>query len=205
MSEIKTIAVDIDDVLSANAAGFVRYCNQKWGTNLSVDDYTEHWGQMWQVDDHETELRSKHIHENISEVVGNYSHDESAKEVLKKLSKCYKLVIVTSRRRSVEKDTFEWLEKYFGGIFEEVHFAGIWDTAESLDNKVKATKADVLQQVGADYLIDDQPKHCIAAADAGIISLLFGDYKWNRDVELSNNMIRTKTWSDVLEYFNGRS
>lgn len=45
-----TIAVDIDDVLADNAAGFVTFSNERWGTNLTPDDYGEHWVKVWQVD-----------------------------------------------------------------------------------------------------------------------------------------------------------
>lgn len=199
-----TIAVDIDDVLAANAKGFVEYSNKKWGTNLIPDDYHERWALVWGVNEEEAEKRAKQIHADVSHLIGNYEADLSAKEVLKQLSISYRLVIVTSRRRVIEKDTFDWLEKYYPGIFEEVHFAGIWDSGKDLDTRVNATKTDVVKQIGADYLIDDQPKHCLAAAKAGIQTILFGDYRWNRDIKLAKNMIRAKTWQDVLEYFNAR-
>jgi uncharacterized HAD superfamily protein len=67
------------------------------------------------------------------------------------------------------------------------------------------TKTKILAEIGANYLIDDQPKHCIAAAEAGITALLFGDYKWNKDIELKTNMVRVKNWQEVTEYFDGRS
>ena len=198
-----TIAVDIDDVLAANAKGFVEYSNKKWGTNLVPDDYHEHWALVWDVDEEEAEKRAKHIHANTSEIISNYDYDKTAKPVLNKLSGKYKLVIITSRRRVLQKDTFEWLEKYYPGTFEEIHFAGIWDEDQkNLQARIKATKADVVSQVGADYLIDDQPKHCIAVAEAGITAVLFGDYRWNRDIGLGPNMVKARNWQEVLEYFN---
>ena len=47
------IAIDIDDVLAENAIGFVAFSNERWGTRLSVDDYSEHWSEMWRVDSEE--------------------------------------------------------------------------------------------------------------------------------------------------------
>lgn len=38
---MKTIAVDLDDVLSASVPGFVAYSNKRWGTTLTLDDYDE--------------------------------------------------------------------------------------------------------------------------------------------------------------------
>lgn len=199
----QTIAVDIDDVLASSAKGFIDYSNKKWGTSLSPDDYTEHWAIVWAVDEQEAEKRAKHIHANISKIVGSYSHNNDAKPVLAELSKKYNLVIVTSRRKSIQKDTLEWLDIHFKGLFKEVHFAGIWDDLDKdLKIRIKSTKTEVLEQIGANFLVDDQPKHCIAAAEAGIKTILFGDYRWNRDIEPQPNIARAKTWQEVLEYFN---
>ncbi|HLA48993.1 MAG TPA: hypothetical protein VJY84_00415, partial [Candidatus Saccharimonadales bacterium] len=66
-------------------------------------------------------------------------------------------------------------------------------------------KAEVCREIGADYLVDDQPKHCLAAADAGITALLFGDYKWTRVNNLPKNVIKVRNWPAVLEYFNAKS
>lgn len=202
----ETIAVDIDDVLSAFARGFTDFSNKKWGTNLEPDDYNEHWAVVWGIDEQEAKKRGDVIHKNASEIISGLSHDPNARRVLVELAKKYNLVIVTSRRRAIQKDTLEWLNNHFKGIFLEIHFAGIWDDLEKpLEERIKATKADVIKQIGANYLVDDQPKHCFAATEAGITSVLFGDYRWNRDVKLRKNMFRAKTWQEVLEFFHGRS
>ncbi|MBI2285824.1 hypothetical protein HYU82_03300 [Candidatus Saccharibacteria bacterium] len=199
----KTIAVDIDDVLAANAEAFIDYSNRKWGTRLTVDDFTEHWAEMWRVDYEEENRRSKEFHK--SGIFINYRSDREAKPVLKELSKDYKLVVATSRHQVIYTETLKWIEKNFKDVFTEVHFAGMWDDWEkhTLD-KLKITKAEICKQIGADYLIDDQPKHCFAAAEAGITSLLFGDYRWNRNVKLRKNTVRVKNWREVLEYFNDK-
>jgi hypothetical protein len=44
------IAVDVDDVLSQSAKGFVAYSNQRWGTKPTVDDYDDHWAEMWKIE-----------------------------------------------------------------------------------------------------------------------------------------------------------
>ena len=56
------IAIDVDDVLAENAAGFVAFSNQRWGTTLQVDDYDEHWAKIWNVDNEEVERRAKEFH-----------------------------------------------------------------------------------------------------------------------------------------------
>jgi len=193
----KTIAIDIDDVLAINVPAFIAHSNERWGTRLTIDDYEEHWGRMWKVDHQEFRSRSEEFHD--SDLMATYAHQEDAVPVLEKLKKEYKLVVTTSRQIKLEQLTQEWIGKYFEGIFTEIHFAGMWDKITK-DSHL-ATKAALCQQIGADYLIDDQPKHCLAAAEVGLQSLLFGDYPWNKDVEEFDGLKRVNNWCDVAEYF----
>lgn len=196
----QTIAVDIDDVLADNAAGFVAFSNSKWGTRLSVDDYDEHWAKLWRVDHEETARRADLFH--VSGVVKKYQKNTDALDVLLNLHKSFRLVIITSRRLSLKEDTYEWINLHFPNIFEEIHFAGIWDVID--EGSVHATKADIALEIGADYLIDDQIKHCSAAASVGIESILFGDYTWNYTDTLPKGVYRAASWQKVEDYFNGK-
>ena len=194
----KTIAVDLDDVLSINVSAFLEFSNQRWGTSLTIDDFIEDWRTMWGVD---TKTLQTRIQEwDNSKAQANYKHFVDAKGVLLKLKDHYKLIITTSRRNKVAQLTAEWVDKYFPGIFEGVHHAGIFD-----DHKEGAhlgTKAELCRQVEADFLIDDHPKHCFAVAEIGITALLFGEYPWSIDDNLPKGVIRTKNWQEVAEYFN---
>jgi len=106
---------------------------------------------------------------------------------------------VTSRRRLIETDTHEWLAKHYQGIFSEIHFAGFWDDPKAWRHD--ASKADIFQEIGASYLIDDQLKHCLGAAKLGVKGLLFGDYRWNQTNTLPAGVERCVTWADVQDYF----
>lgn len=199
---MKTIAVDVDDVLALAAKDFIAFTNARWGTTLTVDDFDEHWAKVWQVD-HAEELKRKD--EYISSgTIKNYDHFPDAVEVLNKLKKNYKLVVLTSRIKILNKDTRDWIDKYFTDIFSEIHFSGIWDDPNKLSSeKIHYTKAEVFNKICADYLIDDQLKHCIAVAEAGMPALLFGDYKWNQiEGPLPKNITRAKDWLEVLTYFD---
>ena len=195
------IAVDIDDVLSASAAGFVAYTNTKWGTNLGIDDYDEDWVKLWEVD-HATGKARAHEYYNAG-VVSRYENFDEALPVLTKLSKDYGLVIATSRVIHVKEDTLEWLDRHYNGVFSAVHLAGIYDDLH--EDAILRTKADLCKSIGAQYLIDDQPKHCIAVAEIGIKGLLFGDYSWNRQVTLKPGMARVRSWQEVEKYFDGQA
>lgn len=198
----QTIAVDIDDVLAANAQAFVAYGNKHWGTNLAIDDYDEHWGRMWRLD--EAALREFGDAYHASGEIGRLAHFEAALPVLKKLSLRYRLVITTSRRIVVKDETLAWIDTYFAGIFDEVRFAGFFD--DNTAYRHSATKAELAKEIGASYIIDDQLKHCLAAADAGVTALLFGNYPWNQVKEtLPSNVIRVADWLAMQEYFDGKS
>ncbi len=88
-------------------------------------------------------------------------------------------------------------------FFSQIIFSGIWDDGKQ--DAHKRTKTEILQSIGADFLIDDQLKHCISAADAGIGAVLFGAYPWNRVDTLPRGVTRCSDWSAVLEYFDGRA
>jgi uncharacterized HAD superfamily protein len=194
----QTIAVHIDEVLADSAADFIAYSNKKWGTNLSIDDFSEHWAQMWQLDHEKVKAREQAIFNSGIHI--KYKTIDQSLEVLSKLAGDYKLVTITSRSSVLEPTTQEWLDKHYRGIFKEAYFSGIYDKPHP--NRHRFTKANLLKSISADYLIDDQPKHCFAAAELGIKSILFGDYKWNRDIKLPKGVVRVKTWPEVAEYFN---
>lgn len=194
------IAVDIDDVLAMNAQAFVDFSNKRWGTNLTVKDYSDHWHDLWQADDQETQRRIKEY--VASGTFRKYLTVQDAREILNSLKKHYRLAVLTARQTSLQPETNAWLDKNFSDIFDEIHYAGIWDLP--LEEAIKHNKTAVAQRIGAKYLIEDQLKYAIPAAKAGIKVLLFGDYKWNQLDRLPPNVTRVKNWQEVLEYFNGR-
>src|SRR5688572_8309308 len=125
---MKTIAVDIDDVLAANAEAFIAFTNKRWGTNLTVNDYDEHWAKVWQVEYAEEKKRIMDFFN--ARLFKDYRPFLEAVPVLKQLSQNYHLVLLTSRNRLLSADTKDWINRYFKGIFGEIHFSGIWDDME---------------------------------------------------------------------------
>lgn len=197
------IAIDIDDVLSETVEGFMAWSNETYGTSLKVSDYNEDIATMWNVDREESERRAKNFHGGGA--VGQLRHINAARPVLAWLADRYELVVITSRRVISKDQTEAWLNKYFPGIFspEVINFAGIWDNADEQSHN--RTKGDIVKKLGASYLIDDQIKHCVASAELGIETLLFGDYTWNQADELPEGVVRVKDWLEVRKYFDERS
>ena len=196
------IAIDIDDVLAANAEGFVKFSNERWGTHLTVDDYDEHWAKVWQVEEEEVKRRAIELHE--SGTIGRYEKIPDADSILSKLHENHTIIAVTSRRIMVEPETRAWLDRHFTDIIDEVRFAGFYDDLEKTQQGRHATKADIIQQIGAGYFIDDQLKHCLAVAGNGTRVILFGNYSWNQIDTLPDGIVRCPTWFDVESYFQDK-
>lgn len=192
------IAVDIDDVIAANAVGFVKFSNNKYGTRLTIDDYQEHWGEIWKTEHEETERRAIDYHE--SGHIATYDIIDGAFDVLKKLKQRFSLVVLTTRRSSINQLTKEWLEKFYPNIFDNIVFSGFFDAPNK--ESIHQTKGELAKRINANFLIDDQLKHVQSAAAMGIKGLLFGNYSWNKVDELPKDVMRVKNWEEVDQYFH---
>lgn len=194
MSEV--VALDIDDVVVKHVEGFVAWSNATYGTALTVDDYTEDWGELWGVDPRNVEARKRDFFSD--EIVGNFEVVEGAPEGLLALAATKKIIGVTSRRESLRPITESVLEAIAPGAFSNVIFA----TYFSQGVKITRSKAEICQQIGAESLIDDHLKHCLAVNAVGIDAILFGDYAWNRPTEeLPIGVVPADHWGEVLEHY----
>jgi len=198
------IAVDIDDVLSKTSQAFVEFSNATWGHTLKPEDYDEDWAIIWGTSVDVTRERADYLHTNG--MFGETLHFSDAVSALERLHDRYKLVVATSRRSLIAQITKEWLETYYKGIFDGIFFSGIYDgKLGKYDEHLSKTKNDILLEIGADYLIDDQLKHCIAAKEHGVEAILFGNYKWNQTDSLPQHVTRCVDWQAVEEYFAKRN
>lgn len=194
------IAIDCDDVLSASAEAFVAFSNTRWGTKLAIDDFQEDWSKMWQLDHQKATERALEFH--TSGVISDYRKYDEALPVLEYLKQAYSLVVLTSRNSNINAETRAWIDREYAGIFDEIYFSGIFDKKLHSDSVYSLTKASMLQEIGASYIIDDQVKHCVGALEVGIKPVLFGDYAWNQDDSLDGNIKRCANWSEVRDYFD---
>lgn len=198
MVEGKRIAWDIDDVLADNAGGFAEFCNTTWGLSMKPEDFSEDWCAMWGVDLEEVNRRSRIFHG--SDVPLHYAPLVGAHDVVAALAEHNTNLVVTSRREALRAHTATWLDQHFSGLFASVHHSGIFDQETDTDHLL--TKADVLVQISADFIVDDQPKHCFAAAERGIQAILYGNYNWNQVKLLPKGVVRCETPEALKEYFN---
>lgn len=197
------IAVDVDDVLSKTSQGFIEFSNKTWGHTLTQDDYDEDWAKVWGTSVEVARERADFVHENG--MFAEFSNFPEALQVLTKLREKYILVVATSRRTTIEVLSKDWLQRHFAGIFEGVYFTGIYDgKLGEHEDHITRTKNDLLVEIGADYLIDDQLKHCFAVGEHGVDAVLFGDYAWNQSDDLPKHVTRCEDWEAVEAYFAAR-
>lgn len=199
---MKTIAIDVDDVLSLCGRSFIDYHNFHYGTNLTdtalqyKGDYWWYWNAVLKaeagIDQQEAERRLMEFLRSDNHIIKQPVMN-GAKEALLELKKNYKLVIITARHFSIEESTRQWLLDEFKDTFDDIYFI------HQPDKKI--TKAEVCKSIGAEYLIDDAFDHCELAASQGITALMFGQYGWNSYQELPEKVIRIKNWKEILTFF----
>lgn len=191
-----SIAIDLDDVLAAHAEAVISFSNMHYSTQLTIEDYNDHWAAMWKVSQDESYRRSIALHDPKFVEAFSVKQVEVAKQTLEKMQASYDLYIVTARAVELIPITRAWVGQHFPGIFRDIHFVPIWDPNNTL------TKADICTQIGANYLIDDLAKHCNIAASQGIQAILFGDYAWNRAEAITDGVTRCRDWHDVIAFFS---
>jgi len=196
------IAIDLDDVLADSTESLRLLVNERAGSELTKKHYKvngEYWGyyeRVWQTHGLEDKVSFEQLN---SEMVDDQSHVPllpGASFAVGELSKRFDLVVVTSRNPDWESATNKWLKSQFGNIFTGVHFA---DSRKASERK---TKGELCREVGAKWLIDDHPAHCLSAAKEGVQGMLFGEYGWHDGVP--EGVISCKDWPEVAEYFNGK-
>ena len=192
------IAIDIDDVLADYSAEFVLASNRLWGTKLTAKDYDEDWVKLWGVDLSEAMDRGRVLFED--QIHERLERKEGAVEVLRELSERFTLKVLTARNDQSKSSTLEWFTRHYPMIeHQNITFAGLWDNPD--ENVAKRTNGALAKNMGVQYLIDDQLKHCLAAAEHGITALVFGDYTWNQAASLPEGVSRVNNWEAVGDYF----
>ena len=193
---METIAIDIDEVLLPHFQDVITYYNNMYGTKLTLAD--NHAGVIanWNAESREEAIRRVQKFFDTDDFKNSKPFEE-AKEAVKILSTGYRLIVVTGRDTIVRETTNNWLNQHFKDLFDEVHFTNMY----SLDGNAR-TKLSVCKNAGVNWLIDDSYDHIAEAASGGIGGILFGEYPWNVNRSLPDNVARAKNWQAVLEHFH---
>lgn len=187
MARQLVIAVDCDDVLVPSTEHIVRVYNEKYDTNVQLEDAHSSRGPDWQASREEIEERIYDI--QLSAEYAEITPWREAVDVCRRLAKDHRLHLVTARPGRIMAVTIAMLEQYFAGVFSEIEHVGL-----------DGNKGDVYHRLGADVLIDDNFKHLETAAQCGVEGLVwFGDYPWQSQTDdpATKVAVRCRDWKEV--------
>ncbi len=195
------IAIDIDDVIADSTESYRLEVNKALGVNLTSEDYKVphnfYWGyyeRVWEMHGLGGKVPVKQLDIAMAIDQSHMPLLPGASFAIGELSKQFELVVITARDINWERATLKWLKSHFGEAISSVHFAG---HSRSGANK---TKGQLCAELGARWLIDDNPEHCLTAIDAGLGAILFGERGWHHQAPA--HLIRCKDWPAVLEYLS---
>lgn len=199
---MKTIAIDIDDVIADTHTAVIDWSNTQTGKNLTESDYlvdADYWGyyeKVWS----EHDMSHLNLGLFLDELAIDQAHIPllpGALYAISELRKRFHIVLVTSRNPTLETATRHWLNMHTGTDID-IYFAKAKD--HSANN---LTKGEICRNLGAWLLIDDSVEHVQSALDYGIEAILFGEYGWHSHIP--EGAVNKQNWSDILEYVNGRT
>ncbi len=200
------IAIDIDDVVCYTIGAIIQTINERTDANIG-DDHFKHPGPYWGYYEElfkrlgmEGVLTYDNVIADVEINSQGIAPIEGARKAIKRLSEKYEVYFITARDKSREEVTKEWIEKHFGIGEDYVHIIGN-RFSDSKDGKIY-TKGEVCERIGATWLIDDSPEHCLSALDYGVNVVLFGEYGWHHGAP--EHLNRCRSWEEVMDFFDGR-
>nr|CAB3467334.1 unnamed protein product [Digitaria exilis] len=193
------VAVDVDEVLGSFLAALNKFIADRYSWNHTVSEY--HVYEFFRIWNCSRERANYLVHEFFTT---HYFQDgiqpiPGARDALQNLSSFCSLSIVTSRQDAIKSHTLEWIEKYYPGLFEQIHFGNHF----ALEGQSRP-KSEICRSFGAQVLIDDNPRYAMECANDGMRVLLFdydNSYPWCKTgVDESHPLVtKVHNWEEVEE------
>lgn len=188
----KVIAIDIDEVTADFISYFIYFHNLMYKTKMTkgkMIDYYLH--EAFDVEKDEMRIRfaefqSFHLLERVLPVNGAV---EGIKALIKK---GYSPHFVTARPQEIEKETKRWFKMHFKNENFPIYFT------HASSGAPKRKKSEICKKIGAKILIDDHFDNAYDCARNGIAVYLL-DAPWNQSRHLPENIIRVKSWKEILK------
>ena len=193
MNKKQKIGVDLDEVLAILTPKLLEYHNDVYGTDSNIDDCEEYglW-LLWGCSKNECTRRVCDFYK--SKYFKEVEPVKGSKEGIEYLVNKYDLFVITSRPSWLEKETVEWVEKYFPNKFKGI----VLTNQVSIKEEMK-TKSEVGKELGISYLIDDHIEYVMDSYDNGIKVVVF-EMPWNRKADLPNEIMRVSNWSEIKKH-----
>lgn len=200
MPDKMVVAVDVDEVLGSFLSALNRFISDRYALTHTVSEYFVYeFFRVWNCSRAEADIR---VHEFFKTpyFTSGILPIPGSQNALRKLSTFCDLSVVTSRQNVIKDQTLQWLEKHYPGLFQEIHFGNHF----ALDGKSKP-KSEICRSLGAQVLIDDNPRYALECAEVGIRVLLFDyndSYPWCKsDTAAAHPLVtKVKDWEEVEQH-----
>ncbi|KAJ3835417.1 hypothetical protein F5878DRAFT_628007 [Lentinula raphanica] len=207
------IAVDLDDVLSQTNAAVARWHNEQFGTNMKLNEfyYYYYWKNPYWGGLRETYQKVKDFYASMQ--LYDAAPVPGAREGVQDLRDMgYKLIVVTARGSDVKEESWDWVNKWFPGLFDSVICTGQFKDAVKDGHEIvtKLSKAQVCADLKARLLIDDSSENALQVATSSSPDtpptpvLLFGNYEWNKRFSSHSDAVDTMVFETRLQIEGGR-
>lgn len=187
------IGIDIDEVLSETAKGFLTFYNKKKHTNFQFNQITEYsFSKVFNISHEEEKTSLMEFFQ--SSYFTNLSPVEGSVQAVKKLAKKSELYAVSSRPLQLMPLTTKWIKKYFDNSFKEVILMnGHFDSTE--------TKSSICKQYDIEYFVEDVLDYAKDCASVGVRTFLI-DKPWNQETIDNNIITRVTNWQETVNEIN---
>lgn len=184
------IGFDIDEVVADFMNCFLKYSNQKYGTNFSLEEVTKY--HLWECGVHATKKESIREVEEFqdSEHFGKIGFIDGAKKGIDYLSNIYNIHFITSRPDKIMEKT----KKFFYSNFKDNSYTFIF-SGEVYGGK---KKFEICKELGIEIMVEDNFQYAFGCALNGVKTFLI-DKPWNRCHEKHENLVKVKNWEELLE------
>jgi 5'(3')-deoxyribonucleotidase len=186
MSRRPSIAFDFDDVLCDTTRGFLAWHNSVFGVAPAFDETvggddlfvllgiteaeeTRRWAQYFQTD----------------QFFGIRPADPTI-ATLESLRAQWDLLMLSARTPIFRSSAVEWIERNLSGVFTRALFSSDFCAD-------RHAKGPICRELGAGYLVDDNPRCIQSCKGTGVQGIVF-DQPWNRGARAA----RISELSDLL-------
>ncbi len=177
----RNICIDIDGTIT-DPYYFLKYLNELTGKNILPNEYiSTNWNEVFGS---EFNHIYKDFDDKFTDLYEKITPKKDAVDVINKLFDSQdNIYIITSRKKSIEKTTIEWLDKY------NIKYTKLF----SLGGSTK--KEDVASELNCDFFLEDDPYFANGLIEKGYKVILFDTY-YNRYL-MADNVIRVADWAEV--------
>ncbi len=181
----KTISFDLDDTLIDAVEAFVPWSNKKYGTKYKFNE----------IDDGDVQGSTlKQWIDFFDSVAGmKIKPKKEVKDAINRLSKEYRLIVVSARDPGMHTAAKRWIVKNFPGNFKKILFIK--------GRNWKKSKADICINEGAIMHFDDNPRH-ISDCLSKEVNATIVNRPWNLKFKTSAPRINNINYRDIIKIIN---